>query len=287
MPHLEKVPTKFLVASVVAGTTAPMQLNPDEASVFFNYPTSFQVQLTIDTQTHSGELTREPFAYNAYDIEAGDWFAQPSGKTYLIESIIEVLDNNSIIVSILDENLYVLQSDPSQSGNNYPDEEQPGAVFSLDEDGNPILAGITNQSAQFPGLVYWIEDIKARFEYYSIDEEGITVYVDQDQVPLVTGFLEPTLSQEIYYPTGVTIEYTPFKDSKVDVLLNGIQVNLGDGVKTKDCYFSEAEGIGIHARLIKDITAGDELFWNPSVAGFDLDEGDDIDFNYEASNFDV
>jgi len=281
MRHLQKVPTKFLVAKVIGGTTVPIDLNSNETSIFFNYPISFQVQLTIDTQTHSGEATREPFAYNAYDIVIGDWLAQPSGKTYLIENIIEVLDNNNIILKIKDENLYVLESDISQSGNNYPDEEQPGAIFGLDEDGNPILAGITYQSAQFPGLTYWIEDIKSRFEYYSVDEDGVEVYVDQDQS------LEATISQTIGNEsgTGITIEYTPFKDSKVDVKINGVQVNIGDGIKTKDCYFS-GDG-GITARLIKDIQAGDELFWNNDIAGFELDSADDIDFDYEASSLDI
>lgn len=281
MRHLQKVPTKFLVAKVVGGTTTPIDLNPDTTSIFFNYPISFQVQLTIDTQTHSGESTREPFAYNAYDIIIGDWLAQPSGKTYLVESIIEVLDNNNIILKIKDENLYVLESDISQSGNNYPDEEQPGAIFGLDEDGNPILAGITSQSAQFPGLVYWIEDIKSRFEYYSIDEDGVEVYVDQDQTIETT--ISPTIGNG--YGTGITIEYTPYKDSKVDVKINGVQVNIGNGVKTKDCYFSG--DMGLTARLIKDIQAGDELYWNSDIAGFELDAKDDVDFDYEASSLDI
>ena len=85
------------------------------------------------------------------------------------QSLIEII---SLLI------LYVLKSDSSQTANNFPDEEQPSAIFELDEDGNPILAGITYQSAQFPGMTYWIEDIKSRFEYYSVDEEGIETLLE-------------------------------------------------------------------------------------------------------------
>ncbi len=88
-----------------------------------------------------------------------------------------------------------------------------------------------------------------------------------------------------YSPTGVTIEYTPFLDSMVHVKINGIEVNLGNGARTKDCYFSN-DG-GLTAKSIKNITAGDELFWNGAIAGFELDPSDDIDFEYDAANLDI
>ena len=85
--------------------------------------------------------------------------------------------------------------------------------------------------------------------------------------------------------TGITIEYTPFADSNVEVKINGIGVNLGNGVLTKDCYFSN-DG-GITPKLIKNIEAGDILYWNGANAGYELDPLDDIDFEYEASNLDL
>lgn len=286
MPTLQRlrdVPTKFLVTRVIVGTSMPVDTILDEASSYFGYPTSFQIEVIVDTQTHSSPDTREGFVYNAYDIKVGDWFAQPSGKTYLIEEIITVIDSSAAILKIKDENLYVLKSDSSQSGNNYPDEDQPGAVFELDEDGNPILAGITYQSAQFPGLTYWIEDIKSRFEYYSVDEEGVETDIDFDQNIDAEIFAEGTNGNGS--STGITIEYTPFADSNVEVKINGIGVNLGNGVLTKDCYFSN-DG-GITPKLIKDIEAGDILYWNGANAGYELDPLDDIDFEYEASNLDL
>lgn len=44
---------------------------------------------------------------------------------------------------------------------------------------------------------------------------------------------------------------------------------VGDGTKVAvDCYFS-ADG-GVTARLLRNVVAGDLLYWNGSVAGFQL-----------------
>ena len=281
--RIREVPTKFLVTTVTSGTSIPVDTITDETSPYYGYPTSFQIEVILQTQSHSSPNTREGYVYNAYDIEAGDWFAQPSGKSYLIEQVVGIIDSNAAILKIRDENLYVLKSDPSGGANNFPEEEQAGAIFELDEDGNPILAGIANQSSQFPGISYWIEDIKSRFEYYSVDEEGVETDIDFDQNLDAELFAEGTNGNGS--STGITIEYTPFADSNVEVKINGIGVNLGNGVLTKDCYFSN-DG-GITPKLIKDIEAGDILYWNGANAGYELDPLDDIDFEYEASNLDL
>lgn len=78
--------------------------------------------------------------------------------------------------------------------------------------------------------------------------------------------------------SGVDITETPFSDGYVQVLLNGMQVELGNGVKTKDCYFSGDSGST--ARAISAITAGDGLYWNAVISGVALDSLDEFDLNY-------
>ena len=56
---------------------------------------------------------------------------------------------------------------------------------------------------------------------------------------------------------------------------------VGDGVKTLNCYFS-ADG-GTTAKSVSALTSGDQLYWNGTVAGFDLDTSDVIDFDYDVS----
>jgi len=73
---------------------------------------------------------------------------------------------------------------------------------------------------------------------------------------------------------------TPGLASWIGVLVNGIQYCLGDGVKTKDCYFS-ADG-GTTAKTIASIAAGDLLYWNGSIAGFQLSSSDQVDFNFSS-----
>ena len=80
--------------------------------------------------------------------------------------------------------------------------------------------------------------------------------------------------------TALTITNTPSGDGHVEILINGIQYELGDGAKTKDCYFS-GDG-GTTARAIAAIVATDVLFWNGVISGFDLATDDRIDFNYNA-----
>ncbi len=78
--------------------------------------------------------------------------------------------------------------------------------------------------------------------------------------------------------TATTVATTPAGDGYVEVSVNGIMVTLGDGVKTRDAYFS-ADG-GTTARAISAIAAGDTLYWNGSIAGFELAATDKIDFLY-------
>lgn len=77
---------------------------------------------------------------------------------------------------------------------------------------------------------------------------------------------------------SVTMAVVPFEGGYVEVFVNGVQYEVGNGVKTKDCYFSA--DAGATARSISDIAAGDTLHWNGSVIGFQLATTDRIDFKY-------
>lgn len=80
--------------------------------------------------------------------------------------------------------------------------------------------------------------------------------------------------------TATTVAKTPGGNSYVQVLINGQMVSVGDGVLTKDSYFS-GDG-GTTARAIAAIVAGDTLHWNGSIAGYQLAATDRIDLNYAA-----
>jgi len=74
-----------------------------------------------------------------------------------------------------------------------------------------------------------------------------------------------------------TMADTPVADSYVQVMVNGVQMDLR-GDKNGDCYFS-ADG-GTTAKTLGAIADGDLLYWNGTKAGFQLDADDRLDYNY-------
>lgn len=77
--------------------------------------------------------------------------------------------------------------------------------------------------------------------------------------------------------TGLTLSATPTAGGFVQVLINGIMIELGNGVKTKDGYFSGDNGST--ARAHSAFASGDKFFWNGSSV-FTLDTTDRVDFLY-------
>lgn len=78
---------------------------------------------------------------------------------------------------------------------------------------------------------------------------------------------------------STVIAGTPANDSYVLVLVNGVGVEVGDGVKTKDSYFSSDSGVT--AKTLANIASGDRLYWNGSIAGYQLATTDKVDYIYE------
>ena len=91
--------------------------------------------------------------------------------------------------------------------------------------------------------------------------------------------LTPAVTSGDESSTGLTITSTPQGERYVTVIVNGISYEVGDGYKTFDCYFSD-DG-GTTARNLFDVEAGDTLYWNGTIAGFDLSGTDRIDLDYD------
>ena len=149
----------------------------------------------------------------------------------------------------------------------------------IDIDGTPLSGGYLNQSgvvSSNSGRVPYLLLIESEGGG-GVDIDGISSNIDQDLTPIVTN--------GNFASTGITITHTPWSDGRVDIRVNGMGVNVGDGTKSKDCYFS-VDG-GTTARAMADIVAGDELFWNSTISGYILDGADDVDINYEAASDDI
>lgn len=107
--------------------------------------------------------------------------------------------------------------------------------------------------------------------------DGILTYVDKNINPIASNGNES--------PTGITMSYSPYQDSYVMVEVNGLSVEVGDGTKDKDAYFS-GNG-GLVPSNIEELRAGDQLFWNGLNAGYELEIGDEINLIYEAKSDDL
>lgn len=114
--------------------------------------------------------------------------------------------------------------------------------------------------------------IKAQNSSVGVSADGLQAAVSYVQTEAVASTLSSNDSS-----TSITMDATPAGSSFVQVLVNGVMVELGNGVKTKDAYFSADSGST--ARAFSAIAAGDTLFWNGGIA-FELDTDDRIDIIY-------
>jgi len=90
--------------------------------------------------------------------------------------------------------------------------------------------------------------------------------------------MTPSATSGNYQTTGLTIGATP--EGYVGVHINHLgPYELGDGVRTTDCYFS-SDG-GSTAKAIASIASGDTLYWNGTIAGFDLETDDVVDLCFD------
>lgn len=149
----------------------------------------------------------------------------------------------------------------------------------IEIDGTPLAGGYINQN----GVV---SSKNGRTPYLLLIESeggsgleatGVDVKEDLNKAPLETSADGDT--------TGIQITYTPFSDGAVTVTVNGLGANIGDGAKDEPCYFSSDDGVT--AKEIANISAGDTLYWNGSIGGFELDATDEIDVIYQGSSLDI
>lgn len=80
--------------------------------------------------------------------------------------------------------------------------------------------------------------------------------------------------------TATALTNTPASNAWPLVFVDGVSYKIGNGTKIGVVCFFSADG-GTTAKAAGNLSAGDFLYWNGSVAGFQLDGGDRIDFAYE------
>jgi hypothetical protein len=79
--------------------------------------------------------------------------------------------------------------------------------------------------------------------------------------------------------TSITITSTPNDYSRIEVYVNGQKQRLGSVNTTLDCYFGTQSGSSIS---LFNVESGNTLFWNGTIAGFELSTTDNVEIVYES-----
>lgn len=105
-----------------------------------------------------------------------------------------------------------------------------------------------------------------------------------DSVPTILNKSEITSATTVSdnFNTGIRISGSAITNSYVGVSINGLNVEVGDGVITSDCYFS-SNGNSSGVRYFSAITVGDYFMWNTIISGYELDNTDKVSFYYNIS----
>lgn len=144
----------------------------------------------------------------------------------------------------------------------------------------------------------FIDDVAANSMFVdgAIDTVFATQKIEEGAIPLAKlqqGTIErlanPDKNKFVAAPTsgngadtGLFVVGSPTPGGYVAVLVNGLFREVGDGVTTKDCYFSPD---GTIIRAYGAVQTGDKLYWNGVIAGADLQTTDRVDFLYVYTSF--
>ena len=163
MGTIPNLPVSML-AAVKSGTTIVSRTYNSPGNQYDGFPYTFDVTLQVTNLS-----TSQPpnYQFQPSDIVPGMWLLQTSGFCYEIVTV-GTPSGNDIDVTLKDVDLYNLYSAPTQDGNNYPIETSNGVIFTISDDGDPILSSLALQAGNLPDISYWFNDAYARFQFRNL-----------------------------------------------------------------------------------------------------------------------
>ena len=236
----------------------------------------------IDAHLESGSL-KSSYTQVGHGFTAGKVIAFLNGSWVLADASVSDKLGRLVIESITDVDTFVAVQIGNIEVSGWG--LTPGKFYLVNEDGdgsiaefntlsdpdfthsNPVLQAITSEKAQ---VLPWRPSL------------GVTPLAQG--VEFTQADLIPIDSVGSPASTGITLEYTPFSGSSVQVYINGVAATESYGDLTGDVFFS-SDG-GTTSKTLEQITAGDTLYWNTNVAGYAIGSGDMIDIVYEKSTLD-
>lgn len=190
-------------------------VNDGSGDPFVNNPYQWTVHLTVTPQPHSSFSTQTPYVYDGLDINVGDWISNASGGfAWKIISKSSVTAG-SLIVIIEDEERYNTFADASQQGVGDPANFIEGFVFSINNDGLPLIAPVIENVLSST----WQVDLISRFVFRNFKLSRISVnqishgFSVGDIIGIVSGNFDTSAvyakSASGIPPVGQVIEVVP------------------------------------------------------------------------------
>jgi hypothetical protein len=137
------------------------------------YPYQWQVQVKVNSQTHSDPTTATPYTYNGLDITIGDWLVFNNNGLAVEIIAITYQDDFNLTLIVEDVALHNLLNDPGQSGNGIGnasgDDNFDCLIINLNAEGIPIFASIPDYSIP----INLIADITNRFQFRNYIQDYI------------------------------------------------------------------------------------------------------------------
>lgn len=207
----------------------------------------------------------------AKSIKARTFDAAPRSRAPFGEDVFDLTTTNDVFEPASIAGSKVVEGDISETelASSVPAALEQGGTLELDGDSLAVLYVETNYVANNNQIASHLEGID---DALGAIDPSTPVSSNKDMVATAT-------VSDGDLATVITLAVTPINDGYIVVEVNGHSYVVGDGVKTDDCYFSGDSGTT--ARNIADVVAGDTLHWNGTVAGFELDGIDRIDFHYD------
>jgi hypothetical protein len=250
---------------------------------------------------------------NTYDILSNHvWEKEISGdaKLKLPKAIIGDVTNNGQfqLVDGNQTNGYVLTSDSAGNATWQPagPASTPGTINSSYVETVNFIANtqviITHSLGSTDLVVRFIdldvnEEIEGHVSVYTLNTVSVELAQTNNNVKVIIlsaggfggtlpGGSYLTISDKSEIPLTTTGDFAPSGifisaagTGYIDVRVNGLQATVGNALRNTSCYFS-VDG-GATALAIDNIAIGDQMYWNGSIAGYDLDAvGDVVSIHY-------
>jgi hypothetical protein len=153
-------PGILIVGSIQFGTISEIDYFSSGSSIYDGTPLTFNAQFDIVQQTSGWPNNETNYdTFNAYNIEVGYKFNQPTGKIYDVVAI-DVHSATSASIDIRDTNLTNYISSYQDPPENYPTQGDYG-IFIPVIDGVPFITNLPQYEALFPLRSYWTDNVIA------------------------------------------------------------------------------------------------------------------------------